>query len=141
MKKIFICVSLYTADEKFWNYEKFLVRNLKPVTNWFNTGHRDSISKTVTVPAKSGQLECLLMLGIFLPTSLIFISRLDLSLSYLVFKTNLVVSIFINLAANLTYTAFLTTLLFTASLRLLESTGTVLNLFTSILPTSAFNRF
>ena len=36
----------------------FLVRNLKTGTNYSNPGHRDSIPKTRTVPAKPGQLEC-----------------------------------------------------------------------------------
>ena len=41
-------------------------------------------------------------------------------------------------ATNLSYTAFLTTLLLTTLFSLLKSTGTVFNLSTSILFTSAF---
>ena len=43
------------------------------------------------------------------------------------------------LAANLSYTVFLTTLLFTTFLSLLKFTGTVFNLFVYILSISAFN--
>ena len=32
-KKLFICVRVYTADEKLCEYEMFLVRNLKTGTN------------------------------------------------------------------------------------------------------------
>ena len=64
--------------------------------------------------------------------SRIFFSKSDLSLSYLVLKTNPLVSIF-TFEANLPYTVFLTTSLFTTLLSLLKSTGTVFYLSTSIL--------
>ena len=59
-------------------------------------------------------------------------------MSYLVFKTNRLVSILFTWAANLSYTVFLTNSLFTTLLSLLKSTGTVFNLSTSILSISAF---
>ena len=62
----------------------------------------------------------------------------DLSVSYLVFKTNVLASILFNLATNLSYTFFLTTWFFTTSLRLLKSTGTGTNLSISNLSTSVF---
>ena len=60
-------------------------------------------------------------------------------MSYLVFKTNPLISIAFTFPTNLPYTAFLTTSLFTTLLRLYKSTGTVFNLPSSILSTSAFN--
>ena len=71
--------------------------------------------------------------------SLIFYSKSDLSVSYLVFKTNPQVSKAFTFATNLSYAVFLTTSLFTTLLSLLKSTGTVFNLPISILSTSAFN--
>ena len=62
----------------------------------------------------------------------------DLSVSYLVFKTNVLASILFNLATNLWYKFFLTTWFFTTSLRLLKSTGTGTNLSISNLSTSVF---
>ena len=60
-------------------------------------------------------------------------------MSYLVFKTNLLVSILFTLAVNLLYTVSLTTSLFTALLSLFKSTETVFNSSTSILLISAFD--
>ena len=69
--------------------------------------------------------------------SLISFCKYDLPVSYFVFKANpLVLILFI--ATNLSHTVFLTKLLFTTLLNLLKSTGTVFNLVTSILSTSAF---
>ena len=51
-------------------------------------------------------------------TSGILFSNSDLSVSYLVFKTNPLVSILFTLATNLSYTSFITTLFFTTSLSL-----------------------
>ena len=59
-------------------------------------------------------------------------------MSYLVFKTNPLVSILFTLATNLSYTVFLTTSFFTASLSLLKSTGTGINSSISNLSTSVF---
>ena len=56
--------------------------------------------------------------GIFLSASLIFFSKSDLSVSYLVFKTNPVVSMLFTLATNLSYSVFLTTSFFTKLLSL-----------------------
>ena len=53
-------------------------------------------------------------------------SSSDLSVSYLVFKTNPLVSILFTLVTNLSYTYFLATSFFTTSLNLLKSTGTAL---------------
>ena len=77
------------------------------------------------------------MSGIFFSASLIIFCGPDLSVSFLVFKTNRLVSKLFTLASNLSYTVFLTTF-FTTSLSLLKSTGTVFNLSTSILFTSVF---
>ena len=63
----------------------------------------------------------------------IFFSKSDLSVSYVVFKSNPVVSMFINLATNLSYSVFLTTLL-----SLAKSLGTGVNLSISSLSTSVF---
>ena len=59
-------------------------------------------------------------------------------MSCLVFKTNLLVSILFTFATNLSYTVLLTTSLLATLLSLLKLTGTVFNLSTSILSTSAF---
>ena len=61
-----------------------------------------------------------------------------LSVSYLVFKTNALLSILFTVATNLSYTVFLTTSFFTRSLSLLKSTGTGANLSISNLSTSVF---
>lgn len=55
MKKIFI----YTADEKSCKYEDFFVEKSKNWDKLIQSGTRDSISKTGSVPTKPGQLECL----------------------------------------------------------------------------------
>ena len=68
----------------------------------------------------------------------IFFSKLDLSLSYVAFKINPVVSILFTFSTNLLYTVFLTTSFYTTSLRLLKSTGTGANLSMSSLATSVF---
>ena len=52
MKKTFICVNYYTDGEKSSEYKKFLVKNVRTGTNWFNPGLRESIPKP-------RQLECL----------------------------------------------------------------------------------
>ena len=52
----------------------------------------------------------------------------DLSVSYLVFKTNPVISILFTLATNLSYTVFLTTSFFTTLLSVTKSLETVVNL-------------
>ena len=67
-----------------------------------------------------------------------FFSKSDLSASYLIFKTNPLVSILFTFATNLSYTVFLTTSFFTTSLSLLKSTGTGTNLSRSNLHTLAF---
>ena len=54
-----------------------------------------------------------------------FFSNFALSVSYLVFKTNPLVSILVNLATNLPYAVVSTTLLLNALFTLLKSTGTV----------------
>ena len=51
----------------------------------------------------------------------ILFSNSDLSVSYLTFKTNLLVSILFTLAANSSYSVFLITSLFTTSLSSLRS--------------------
>ena len=48
----------------------------------------------------------LLVLGTFLSVSLILFFKSDLSVSYLVFKTNPLVSILFTLATNLSYAVF-----------------------------------
>ena len=59
-------------------------------------------------------------------------------MSYLVFKTNLLVSILFTLAINLSYTVFLITSFFTTSLSFLKSAGTGNNLAITNLSTSIF---
>ena len=61
-----------------------------------------------------------------------------LSVPYLVFKTNPLMSISFTSSTNLSYTTFLTTPFFTTSLSLLKSTGTGTNLSISNWSTSAF---
>ena len=62
-----------------------------------------------------------------------FFSNSDLSVSYLVFKTNPLISILFTFATSLLYTVFSTTSLLTRLLNLLKSTGRAFNLPTSIL--------
>ena len=59
-------------------------------------------------------------------------------MSYLVFETNPLVSIRFTLRTNLSYTVFLTTSFFTASVSLLKSAGNGTNLSISNLSISAF---
>ena len=63
---------------------------------------------------------------------MISFSRSDLSVSYLVFKTNSLLSILFTFVTNLSGTVFLTTSLFTKLLSLLKSIVTVFNLTISI---------
>ena len=63
MKK-YLFVYVFTPSMKNdVNVKIFLLRNLKSGTDLFNPGHRKSIPKTGTVPAKPGQLECLRMIN------------------------------------------------------------------------------
>ena len=64
---------------------------------------------------------------IFLSASLIFFSKFDLSVSFVVFKTNPVVSMLLTIATNLLYSLFLTTSFFTTLLNLAKSLGTGVN--------------
>ena len=73
---------------------------------------------------------------IFLSASLIFFSKSNLSESYVVFKTNFVVSILSTFPTNLFYSVFLTTSCFTTLLNLTKSLGTGVNLSISNLSTS-----
>ena len=70
---------------------------------------------------------------------MIFFSKSDLFVLYLVFKTNPVVSILFTFETNLSYTVFLTTSFFTTLFSLFKSIGAVFNLSISILSTSVFN--
>ena len=70
--------------------------------------------------------------------SLIFCSKFDLSESYLIFKTNPLVSILFTFETNLSYTVFLTTLLFTTFLAYLNQQEQSLIFPASILCISAF---
>ena len=92
----------------------------------------------ILIVFKSVFLTSLLVLGIFFSASLIFCSKSDLSVFYLVFETKLVISILFTFVSNLLYTVFLTTSFFTTSLSLLKSTGIVINLSISNLSTSVF---
>ena len=67
----------------------------------------------------------------------IFFFNFDLSVSYLVFKTNSLVSILFTFATNLSYTVFLPTSFFTTLLSLLKLTGTGPNSSISNLSISA----
>ena len=62
----------------------------------------------------------------------------DLSVSYLVFKTNLVVSMLFTFATNSSYAVFLITSFFTTSLSLLKSKGAGANFSISNSSTSVF---
>ena len=63
-------------------------------------------------------------------TSGILFSYCDLSVSYLVFKTNSVIKILFTLVTNSSYASFLTTSFLTTALNLLKLTGTGSNLST-----------
>ena len=67
-----------------------------------------------------------------------FFSRFDLSVSYVVFKTNPVVSMLFTLETNLSYTVSLITSFFTTLLSLAKSLGTGVILSISNLSTSVF---
>ena len=67
-----------------------------------------------------------------------FFSKFNFSVSYLVFKTNPLLSILFTFATNLSYKVFLTTSFLTASLGLLKSTGIGINLSISNLSTSVY---
>ena len=67
-----------------------------------------------------------------------FFSKPDLFVSYVVLKTNPVVSVVFTFSTYLSYTVFLTTSFFTASLSLLKSTGTGANLSIPSLSTLVF---
>ena len=56
-----------------------------------------------------------------------FFSKFGLSVSYLVFKRNLLISILFTLEGNLSYTVFVVTSFFTTSLSLIKSTGAIFN--------------
>ena len=71
-------------------------------------------------------------------TSGFFFSNSALSIWYLVFKANSLVSTLFTLATNLLYKAILTALFLTTSLNLLKSTGTGANFSLSNLSTSVF---
>ena len=90
-------------------------------------------SISVILAFKSVFLPSPLVSGIFLSASLIFFSKSDLSVPYVVFKTNPVVSMLFTFSTNLLYSVFLTTSFFTTSLSLLKSTGTGVNLSISSL--------
>ena len=79
-----------------------------------------------------------LVSGIFLSASLILFSKFDLSVSFVVFKTNPVVSMLSTFVTNLSYKVFLTTSFFTGLLSLAKSSRTGANLSTSSLSTLVF---
>ena len=68
-----------------------------------------------------------------MPDTLLF-----LSVSYLVFNTNPLVSILFTFSTNLSYTVFLTVSFFTTLINLLKPTGAGTNFSISNLSTSAF---
>ena len=67
-----------------------------------------------------------------------FFYKSDSSVSYLVFKTNPLVSILFTFATKISYTVFLTTSILIALPSLLKSLGTGFHLSTSILSILAF---
>ena len=79
-----------------------------------------------------------LVLGIFFFGSLIFFSKSDLSVLYVVFKTNPEVSMLSTFVTNLLYSAFLTTSFFTTLLSLVKSSRTGDNFAMSNLSISDF---
>ena len=80
--------------------------NAQLVANPVILGILFSISVILTF--KSVFLASSLVSEIFLSASLILFSKSDLSVSYVVFKTNPVVSMLFTLVTNLSYTVFLT---------------------------------
>ena len=85
----------------------------------------------------------LVLQSVFLTRPLVsgfFFSNSDLSVSYLVFKTNALVAILFALTTDLSYTVFLTTSFFTTSFSLLKPTGTDANLSISNLSISVFKQ-
>ena len=92
----------------------------------------------VILAFKSVFLARLLVSGISLSVLLISFSKSDLSTSYVVFKTNPVVSMLFTLATNLSYTVCLTTSFFTIVLSLAKSLVTGINLSISNLSTLVF---
>ena len=84
-------------------------------------------------------LTSVLVSGIFfLSASLIFLSKSDSPVLYLVFKTNPIALTSFTSANNLPFTVFLTISLLTTFISLLKSTGAVFNLSTTILSISVF---
>ena len=79
-----------------------------------------------------------LVLGIFFSVSLILFSESDLSVSYVVFKANPVVSILFTFVTNWLYSVFLTISFFTTLLNLAKSLGTGVNFAVPNLSTSVF---
>ena len=94
-------------------------------------------SISVILTFKSVFLASSLVSGIYLYASLIFFTKSDLSVSSVVFKTN-VVSMLATFATNFSYTVFLTTSFFTTLLSFAKSLGTGVNLSISNLSTSVF---
>ena len=88
---------------------------------------------------KSVFLARSLVSGIFISASLIFFSKSDLSASYLVFKTNPVVSMLSTFVTNLSYPVFFATSFLTTLHSLAKSIETDVSLSISSLSTSVFN--
>ena len=84
-------------------------------------------SISIILAFKSVFLAKSLVLGIFLSTPLTFFSKSGLSVSYVVFKTNHVVSILSTFVTNLLYSVFLASF-FTTLFNLAKSTETFFNL-------------
>ena len=102
--------------------------NAELVANPVMLGILFSIS--VILACKSVFLSRSLVLGIYFSASLIFLSKSDLSVSYVVFKTNPVVSLLSTFVTNLSYSVNLntdiTTSFFTTLLSLAKSSELVL---------------
>ena len=81
-------------------------------------------SISVILALKSAFLTKLLVSGIIYSASLILFSRFHLSVSYVDFITNPVVSILFTFVTNLLHSVFLTTSFFTTLLNLAKSSGT-----------------
>ena len=95
--------------------------NAELVANPVILGILPSIS--VTLALKFVFLTKLLTSGTFLSTLLILSSKSDLSFSYLVFKTNFVVSMLPTFPTNLPYSVFLTTSFYTKLINFDKSVG------------------
>ena len=113
------------------------------IRNFFSTAvNAELVAKPVILGILFSVSVILAFKSVVLARSLvsgIFFSKSDLSVSYVVFKTNYVVSMLPTFATNFSYTVFLTTSFFTTLLSLAKSLGTDVKLSIFNLSTSVFS--